>query len=186
VAEDVGMGRATIAALACTLALRGGGAAAVPFRKPPELVSSSGVLGGTLAIEPADLRVAGKRVRFRALYDGLYMPPVLRVQPGDVVRLTLENGGPLPTNVHYHGLNVSPRGAGDNVFLTIDPTTTFQYDMPIPRDHPKGLFWYHPHFHPRVNTEIAGGLSGGMIIGDILAPFASWPAFRNASCCSRS
>jgi FtsP/CotA-like multicopper oxidase with cupredoxin domain len=42
--------------------------------------------------------------------------------------------------------------------------------MPIPGDHAQGLFWYHAHFHPRVNTEIAGGLSGGLIIGDILAP----------------
>ena len=88
------------------------------------------------------------------------MPPLLRVQPGDTVRLTVQNGGSLPTNVHYHGLNVSPLGASDNVFIEIDPATTFQYDMPIPSDHPVGLFWYHPHFHPRVNTEIAGGLSG--------------------------
>lgn len=165
------MGRVAIAVLGCVLALRGGVEAAVQFRNPPELVSSNRVLGGTLAVEPADLRVAGKRVSFRALYDGLFMPPVLRVQPGDTVRLMLQNGGPLPTNVHYHGMNVSPLGAGDNVFIEIDPTRSFQYDMPIPFDHPMGLFWYHPHFHPRVNTEIAGGLSGGMIVGNILAPF---------------
>ena len=76
------------------------------------------------------------------------MPPVLRVQPGDVVRLKLRNSGVLPTNVHYHGLNVSPVGAGDNVFLDIEPGITFQYDLPIPADHPQGLFWYHPHFDP--------------------------------------
>jgi suppressor of ftsI len=145
--------------------------AAVPFSNPPELASQGGVLSGTLTIAPAELHVAGRRVRFRALYDGLYMPPVLRVQPGDTVRLTLQNDGPLPLNTHYHGLAVSPLGAADNVFLQINPTATFQYDMPIPADHPQGLFWYHPHFHPRVNTQIAGGLSGGMIVGDILAPF---------------
>ena len=43
--------------------------------------------------------------------------------------------------------------------------------MPIPPDHAQGLFWYHPHFHPWVNTQIAGGLSGGLIVGDILSPF---------------
>jgi FtsP/CotA-like multicopper oxidase with cupredoxin domain len=163
--------RVTMATLACVVLLCGGGQAAVRFANPPELVSSGGVLSGTLAIRPADVRVAGRRVDFRGLYNGLYMPPVLRVQPGDTVRLTVENSGSLPTNVHYHGLNVSPLGAGDNVFIEIDPTTSFQYDMPIPSNHPVGLFWYHPHFHPRVNTEIAGGLSGGMIVGNILAPF---------------
>src|SRR5262249_26961857 len=153
------------------LALGGPARAVVPFTNPPELTSSAGVLSGTLAIAPATVRVAGRRVHFRALYDGLYMPPVLRVQPGDVVRLAIQNGGSLPTNVHYHGLQASPLGAGDNVFLEIDPTATFRYEMPIPSDHAQGLFWYHPHFHPRVNTEIAGGLSGGLIIGNILAPF---------------
>jgi FtsP/CotA-like multicopper oxidase with cupredoxin domain len=143
----------------------------VPFSNPPELVSHDGVLDGTLSVEPAEVEVAGESVTFPGLYNGLYMPPVLRVQPGDVVRLRLRNSALLPTNVHYHGLNVSPLGAGDNVFLTIEPGITFRYDMPIPADHPQGLFWYHPHFHPLVNTEIAGGLSGGLIVGDILAPF---------------
>jgi FtsP/CotA-like multicopper oxidase with cupredoxin domain len=143
----------------------------VPFANPPETVSHDGVLDGTLTAEPAEVEVANESVTFVALYNGLYMPPVLRVQPGDVVKLKLRNVGVLPTNVHYHGLNVSPLGAGDNVFLDIEPGITFQYDMPIPADHPQGLFWYHPHYHPLVNTEIAGGLSGGMIIGNILAPF---------------
>src|SRR5262249_55945842 len=47
----------------------------------------------------------------------------------------------------------------------------FAYDFPIPADHPQGLYWYHPHFDPLLNTQIAGGMSGGLIIGNILAPF---------------
>src|SRR5262245_7602838 len=144
------MARRILIGLACALA--GHARGVVPFANPPELTSSAGVLSGTLAIAPATVRVAGRRVHFRALYDGSYMPPVLRVQPGDVVRLAIQNGGSLPTNVHYHGFQVSPLGAGDNVFLAIDPTTTFRYEMPIPSDHAQGLFWYHPHFHPRVNN----------------------------------
>ena len=45
---------------------------------PPEIRSHDGVLDGTLAIEPATAIVAGEEVRFDALYDGLYMPPILR------------------------------------------------------------------------------------------------------------
>ena len=77
------MGRRILVALGCALA--GHARGAVPFANPPELTSSNGVLSGTLAIGPATVRVAGRRVQFRALYDGVYMPPVLRVQPGDVV-----------------------------------------------------------------------------------------------------
>jgi len=160
--------------IAVMLAGCGGGSSGgppVPFANPPEISSHDGMLDATLTVEPAALTVAGERVQFEALYNGLYMPPVLRVQPGDVVRLEIANDGAMDTNVHYHGLAVSPLGAGDNVFIDIPPTTRFRYDMPIPADHPSGLFWYHPHVHPEVNHQIAGGLSGGLIVGDILAPF---------------
>jgi hypothetical protein len=46
------------------------------------------------------------------------MPRFLRVQPGDVVRLILRNQGSLPSN---HGFNVTPLGAGDNVFIQVNP-----------------------------------------------------------------
>lgn len=145
--------------------------APVPFSNPSEVSSENGVLSTTLTIEPAVQTVAGEEVTFLELYNGLYMPPVLRVQADDVVKLILRNFGVLSTNLHYHGLNVTPMGAGDNVFLDIEPGITFQYDFPIPANHPQGLYWYHPHFDPLLNTQIAGGMSGGLIVGDILAPF---------------
>jgi FtsP/CotA-like multicopper oxidase with cupredoxin domain len=149
----------------------GGGNPPVPFSNPPEIASQGGVLSTTLTVEPAMLNVANEDVTFVALYNGLYMPPVLRVQPGDQIHLTLRNYGVLSTNMHYHGMNVTPMGAGDNIFLEIEPGITFTYDFPIPTDHPQGLYWYHPHFDPLLNTQIAGGMSGGLIVGNILAPF---------------
>jgi len=143
----------------------------VPFSNPPEIRSEDGVLGATLTVEPAVQIVAGQEVTFIELYNGLYMPPVLHVQPGDAIELRLRNYGVLRTNVHYHGLNVTPLGAGDNIFLDIEPGITFAYDFIVPADHRQGLYWYHPHFDPLLNTQIAGGMSGGLIIGDILAPF---------------
>jgi len=142
-----------------------------PFSNPTEVSSADGVLSATLTVEPAMQTIAGEDVTFLALYDGMYMPPVLRVQPGDSIQLKLRNYGYLSTNVHYHGLNVTPMEKGDDVFLDIPVGITFQYDFPIPLSHPQGLFWYHPHFDPLLNTQIAGGMSGGVIIGDILAPF---------------
>jgi suppressor of ftsI len=142
-----------------------------PFANPPEISSVDGVLDPTLTVGPATVEVASETVQFEALYDNLYMPPVLRVQPGDTVRLKIANESEQDTNVHYHGFGVTPMGTGDNVFLDIVPDEVYQYDFPIPDDHPQGLFWYHPHVHPGVNHQIAGGLSGGLIVGDILAPF---------------
>jgi FtsP/CotA-like multicopper oxidase with cupredoxin domain len=156
--------------LSLLLAALTASAAPPPFANPPEIVSAGGVLHGTLRIAPAQVDIAGKVVT-TTVYNGEYMPPVLRVRPGDTVRLVLDNAGSTDANIHYHGLGVTPKVPGDNVFLLVNPATTFQYDFLIPADHPQGLFWYHPHVHPGVNPAIAGGLSGGMIIGNVLAPF---------------
>src|SRR6185295_14786012 len=103
--------------------------------------------------------------------DGAYVPPLLRVLPGDLVRLRIANASTEATNVHYHGFTVTPGEGGDDPFLSIAPGTSFDYDFRIPADHMVGLYWYHPHLHPMVNREIAGGLSGGIVVGDVLAPF---------------
>jgi suppressor of ftsI len=161
-------------AIASVISGCGGGSSGkppVPFANPPEIASADGVLSATLTVEPAVQTVGGQAVTFPALYNGLYMPPVLRVQPGDSIEIRLRNYGVQSTNLHYHGLNVTPMRDGDDIFLEINPGITFAYDFPIPATHPQGLYWYHPHFDPLLNTQIAGGMSGGLVIGDILAPF---------------
>jgi FtsP/CotA-like multicopper oxidase with cupredoxin domain len=168
-----------IAAVAVTLLAGRLAAAPVPFADPPEIRSANGVLEGTLTIAPTTLRIGGKRVSFPGLYNGSYAAPLLRVEPSDVVRLTVANDSTLATNVHYHGLTVTPLGNADNVFLSIPGSGgSLTYDFPIPADHPQGLFWYHPHVHPNVNRAIAAGLSGGLIVGDVLRPFPGLQGIR--------
>ncbi|MDV6013630.1 multicopper oxidase domain-containing protein [Haloechinothrix sp. LS1_15] len=74
----------------------------------------------------------------------------------------------VATNIHTHGLQVSPEGRADNVFLRIDPGQRHQYVYDIPDDQPAGLHWYHPHFHGSTSHQGWAGLSGPMIVeGDI-------------------
>ena len=167
-----------MSAVASTVVASIGAADPVAFANPPEIASENGILSATLTVGPAKLAVAGENVTFPALYDGLYTPPVLRVQPGDTIRLLLKNFAQLPinlvpTNLHYHGLNVTPLKGGDDIYISIDQGNSFQYDFPIPADHRQGLYWYHPHRDPLLNPQIAGGMAGGIIIGDVLAPFPS-------------
>jgi FtsP/CotA-like multicopper oxidase with cupredoxin domain len=152
------------------LTVVGAAAKPVPFSNPPVLSSENGVLGSTLTVAPAEVSIGGKTVT-TTVFNGLYMPPVLKVQPGDQVKLELVDGGDFPVNIHYHGTLTTPLGPGDNVFITVNPGATFDYDFPIPTNHPHGLFWYHPHVHPMVNRSIAAGLSGGLVVGDVLGGF---------------
>jgi FtsP/CotA-like multicopper oxidase with cupredoxin domain len=39
------------------------------------------------------------------------------------------------------------------------------YRIPIPKGHPAGLFWFHPHIHGLSLNQVAGGLAGIITIG---------------------
>ncbi|HEX4434987.1 MAG TPA: multicopper oxidase domain-containing protein [Acidimicrobiales bacterium] len=68
------------------------------------------------------------------------------------------------TNLHTHGLHVSPSGISDNIFLDIPSGETQHYEIDIPPDHPGGLFWYHPHRHGAVTQQVRAGMAGALIV----------------------
>lgn len=72
------------------------------------------------------------------------------------------------TNLHVHGLHVSPKQPGDYVLMEIQPGDYYHYKYDIPADHPPGTYFYHPHYHGAVAAQVASGMSGALIIeGDI-------------------
>jgi L-ascorbate oxidase len=118
---------------------------------------------------------------------GPLVAPTIEVFPGDTVRITLRNTLPADpacaehdsdpnqphcfngTNLHAHGLWVSPAGNSDNVLLSINPGVNFQYEYNIPPDHPAGTFWYHPHRHGSTALQVSSGMAGALIVrGDRL------------------
>jgi FtsP/CotA-like multicopper oxidase with cupredoxin domain len=141
------------------------------FANPPMLSSRDGRLDVALEAAPATYTIDGHQFQ-GMLYNGAYIPPVWRVRLGDSLKVTLHNRLSEPTNLHFHGLGVSPLGNGDNVFLHVRPGETFTYQIKIPEKH-VGLFWFHPHMHGNVDQQIIGGMSGGIIVegSDRLYPF---------------
>ena len=144
------------------------------FREPPSVSSHAGVLTATLHAQRSTIHIGGQRA-VTEVYDGSYAPPTLRVRPGDTLRLRLENHLDQPTNLHTHGLHVSPSGSSDNVFLTVPPGQAQEFEFRIPRDHPSGLFWYHPHTHHFSTEQVKNGMSGALIVEGLLDSF---PALR--------
>ena len=114
--------------------------------------------------------------------DAPYVAPTIEVKPGDTVRVNLENKLPPDddctnppenvnkphcfngTNLHTHGLWISPTGNSDNVLLSINPGEKFQYEFNIPSDHPAGTFWYHTHRHGSTALQVASGMAGALIV----------------------
>ena len=77
--------------------------------------------------------------------------------------------GNTSSNFHLHGSHTNPTTFGDNVVARYTTGQSWTTNIEIPRDHGVGSYWYHAHYHPSVNQQVYGGLSGFMQIGDPLA-----------------
>ncbi|MEA5549568.1 DUF4114 domain-containing protein [Anabaena cylindrica UHCC 0172] len=111
---------------------------------------------------------------FLRAYNGLILGPLLVVDPGDTIKITLTNNlapssvAPSApeqvTNLHTHGLHVSPLGAGDNVLVSLAAGDTREITIKIPDNHSIGYDWYHPHLHGITSEQVASGLGGLLAI----------------------
>ena len=140
-----------------------------PLLSPPEIRSENGVLNATLTAAPGRVQL-GEFAFPGLLYNGAYTPPLLRPKLGDTMRIRFRNQLPDdPSNLHYHGLSVSPQGNSDNVFIHVHPGQEFDYEVRIPAQDRQGpgFFWYHPHAHGVVTKQIMGGMSGGLVVDGI-------------------
>jgi suppressor of ftsI len=133
------------------------------FPEPPTIISHDGVLNATLTATPYTIHVDHHNYQGFE-YDGSTPGPTLVMCRGDVVHVDLVNKLPLPTNLHVHGLHVSPEGHSDNIFVDVNPLQNFQYTYDIPLDQSPGTDWYHPHYHPLVDAETTAGMLGGIIV----------------------
>jgi FtsP/CotA-like multicopper oxidase with cupredoxin domain len=131
---------------------------------------------------------AWDEVKLRS-YNGKLGGPRIDAFPGDTLNITLQNRLPPEphtdmdppemehelgphgfntTNLHFHGMHVSPAGNADNVMLEIPPGSHFHYEVKIPHDHPAGTYWYHGHKHGAGALQLGSGMAGALIIrGDI-------------------
>lgn len=126
--------------------------------------------------------------------DYPFVAPTISLFPGETFRITLDNRLPADdpscghqhgsvnqphcfnsTNLHAHGLWVSPSGNSDNVLLRINPNVNFQYEYNIPADHPAGTYWYHPHLHGSTALQVSSGMAGALIIRGTRLPKVGEP-----------
>ena len=134
--------------------------------EPESLRSADGLLRVRLEAAEGPLTIADRQATAYG-YNGSLPGPTLRVRPGDRLQVQLVNRLDAPTNLHVHGLYVSPEGNGDNVFVAVQPEESFHYDYQLPEDHPPGVYWYHPHHHGMVADQVFGGLYGAIVVEDV-------------------
>ena len=162
------------------------GSTAPELAPPPVVSSKDGVLRTTLTAQRAKVDIGAPALVDTMTYDGALPGPTWELRPGDRIELDLVNDLPAldhprhsddmnrphewtHTNIHTHGLHVSPEGNSDNVFLSVEPEGgTQRYEIDLPDDHPAGLFWYHPHKHGGVAAQVRAGMGGLIVVrGDL-------------------
>lgn len=154
---------------------------------------------GTLGMKPQNYDLGDRAARNMRVYDNVSAPqylmgPTLEMGQTGVFKVNLVNDLGLnpdqaqphivnipsqfnTTNLHTHGLHVSPQGHGDNVYLDILPKGTdpkyadnsssfvgeFEYVYDL-KNHTPGTFWYHPHRHGSVAVQVASGAAGALVV----------------------
>src|SRR5438270_742526 len=168
---------AVVAAVFCSLVLKG---------KPPGLLSNPPELRAKHHTLSLTLRAAiasdGKNSFY---FHGQPNAPTLRLFPGDQLKINYVNDLPAKakescaitpcmdmTNLHFHGLTVSPDAPQDDVLdMMAMPGQMLRYTAQIPKDHPPGLYWYHTHPHGESHRQVLDGMSGALVIDGIESYF---------------
>jgi FtsP/CotA-like multicopper oxidase with cupredoxin domain len=137
------------------------------YTEPWTIRSSNGKLSLTLIAQTGFMDFTGIMVKANS-WNNSYTAPLLRLNRGDTLELTLKNNLTVnqSVNIHFHGLHVTP--TADNALRIVAPGTSWTYVVKIPADHPVGTFWYHSHAHLNSEMQVHNGMSGSIIIEGIL------------------
>ncbi|PRY06405.1 FtsP/CotA-like multicopper oxidase with cupredoxin domain [Pontibacter ummariensis] len=118
------------------------------------------------------LTIAGQKAEVLT-YNNSFPGPLLEAQEGDQVMVRFHNQLQVPSNLHLHGIFMSPED--DKPHEVVAPGTTLTYAFEAQAGS-AGMYWYHPHAHGSVTRQLFEGLSGPMIIRgplDRIEPLAS-------------
>jgi FtsP/CotA-like multicopper oxidase with cupredoxin domain/peroxiredoxin len=159
--------------------IRGGSGPPPTTPGGPSPASLNGPLQTTLVVDYANNRIGDTPVRLRS-YSGSLVGPTLRIRPGNRLSIRLINDLPdeppgahadinkphgfFTTNLHTHGLHVSPEDNSDNVLLEVPPRGRQDYRFDIGAGHLPGTYWYHPHKHGSVGIQVSSGMAGALIV----------------------
>jgi FtsP/CotA-like multicopper oxidase with cupredoxin domain len=156
---------------------------------------------------PGEPKKTGLQPVFNAAVPG----PSMYVDPGSKINITLNNkldgmppfsgdncpaghhtDPPTPacfqhTNLHFHGLQVSPcsvdsngnkhcgpyeingtnpplKCSSDDVLIDVFPGQSNKYCVVLPDMHAPGTNWYHSHLHGASAYQVSGGMAGALVI----------------------
>jgi FtsP/CotA-like multicopper oxidase with cupredoxin domain len=126
-------------------------------------IQSDGTKQFDLKAEVTDWEIEpGKTVKAWT-YNGTVPGPMIKVQPGDKVRIVLDNQLPESTVIHFHGLTVpnAMDGVPDVTQPPVRPGEKFSYEF-VAQGPAVGMY----HSHDFAEHQVPDGLLGAFLVGD--------------------
>ncbi|MCL6648414.1 MAG: copper oxidase [Chloroflexi bacterium] len=172
-AERLGRGSVALPTSSVDHAAHGAALAATDWPAAPVFARGNQELAGHLVEGVREFQLTARPVRWSILptvpvsaytFNGTVPGPLLRLKPGERVRIRVTNELPEPTSVHWHGLAIpnDQDGAASITQPPIPPGQSYVYEWTVPPT--PGTYWYHAHYEP--DRQQALGLFGALIIED--------------------
>jgi FtsP/CotA-like multicopper oxidase with cupredoxin domain len=172
-AERLGRGSVALPTSSVDHAAHGAALAATDWPAAPVFARGNQELAGHLVEGVREFQLTARPVRWSILptvpvsaytFNGTVPGPLLRLKPGERVRIRVTNELPEPTSVHWHGLAIpnDQDGAASITQLPIAPGQSYVYEWTVPNT--PGTYWYHSHYKPDRQQSL--GLFGALIIED--------------------
>ncbi len=163
------------------------------FRDPPLLEDvnpDSTIFEGNLDARMANISVNGTNATLYT-YNGLYPGPMIKVSRGQTLKINFTNslpdiggtnilGFPLNhTNIHTHGLHVSPEEPADAAHLDVAPGQGYNYIYDLSLVDPSALYIVHPHKHGLVAEQYFGGMISTIQVTDEVTTLSAFETKRH-------
>lgn len=158
------------------------------FRDPlilPNKSMTQGVVEVDLEAMIAPVNVNGVMANLMT-YNGYSPGAAIVASKGDLLRINFKNSLPdtmetnilghpkYVTNLHTHGLHVSPTGIADNVMRMFMPGESGLFEYDLSKQAPGTFNFYHPHVHGTVGEQLWHGMYGGLMITDEVTTLADY------------
>jgi blue copper oxidase len=144
--------------LFCALAISANAQTPIPI---PDTLSGSNI---NLTMHQDSVQFfQGQKTQTLAFNQYSYLGPTLILNNGQNVSITVNNQIGDTTNLHWHGLHVSPTNDGNPHTMIMDGMNWNPQFTVLDK---ASTYWYHPHFHGKTAEHAIKGAAGMIIVRD--------------------
>jgi FtsP/CotA-like multicopper oxidase with cupredoxin domain len=143
----------------------------------PNISQDPTVVEVNLKAQLASINVNGTLANLMT-YNGYFPGPTIRVRTDQALKIHFTNALPKTTqtnllgyrrnvtNLHTHGLHVSPEEPADFVMYELMPGQTYHHEYDLSMQEPGTLNFYHTHKHGVSAEQYWGGMMGALVVED--------------------